>query len=315
MFPQPSPNSSAIFQQLQNGGATPGTVEFHRTAMNARAHSQANINNMNMSGVTSQPQQNPNIQPDLDSKPWNGQQQDQQDPFGQHQSNEAANGLFMLAQASGNNRNGQQGFAVPQQPQQGYQQGMQHMQQQMGQHAQEDSPNHNKRGAKNSIGSTMSGSTNEQGEYSDSGNSNHAKSQPRARGKKASVVKAANGRRKAEETPIKGQPNKRQKGNNGQVQMPEEYGDEDMDPDDGEEQLGADGKKMTDEEKRKNFLERNRCVYALSILWLIQTLTNVQGRRAQVSPAQEAMARESPAEGGNLQHRERRARRYSDAVA
>lgn len=40
--------------------------------------------------------------------------------------------------------------------------------------------------------------------------------------------------------------------------MPEDFGEEDMEQDDGEEQLGADGKKMTDEEKRKNFLERNR---------------------------------------------------------
>ena len=56
MFPQPSPNSQALYNSLQSGGATPGTLDFHRTAMHARAHSQAN--NFNMQGpATSQPQQ------------------------------------------------------------------------------------------------------------------------------------------------------------------------------------------------------------------------------------------------------------------
>lgn len=103
MFPQPSPNSQALYNSLQSGGATPGTLDFHRTAMTARAHSQAN-NNFNMPASTSQAQQNPNIQPDLDSKPYNpngqSQQPEAQDPFSSHQTNDAANGLFMLAQAS-----------------------------------------------------------------------------------------------------------------------------------------------------------------------------------------------------------------------
>ena len=60
-----------------------------------------------------------------------------------------------------------------------------------------------------------------------------------------------------------------------------------LDMDDMEE-TGADGKKMTDEEKRKNFLERNRSV--LSCLNSVPTLTVSQSRRAQMSPAQEAMA-------------------------
>jgi len=39
--------------------------------------------------------------------------------------------------------------------------------------------------------------------------------------------------------------------------MPEE---DEMDSDEDDDKPGPDGKKMTDEEKRKNFLERNRYV-------------------------------------------------------
>ncbi|KAH6971274.1 hypothetical protein EDB80DRAFT_744450 [Ilyonectria destructans] len=35
MFPAPSPNSQALFAQLASGGATPSTIDFHRTVMSA----------------------------------------------------------------------------------------------------------------------------------------------------------------------------------------------------------------------------------------------------------------------------------------
>ena len=238
MFPQPSPNSQALYSQLQNGGATPGTLDFHRTAMAARAQSQNNSYNVNQNGATSQPSSNPNIQPDLDSKPCNGnasnRQQDNQDPFSSHQTNDAANGLFMLAQAGGQ-RNAQQQYQMPQQ---GYQQGGQ-----------------DKRASKNSIGSTMSGSTEGAGgDYSDEADT---KPQIKAKGKKGSAGKGAqNGKRKNDDTPSKAQANKKQRRSNSQA-MP----DDDMDQDESMQDMdetGPDGKKMTDEEKRKNFLERNR---------------------------------------------------------
>ena len=245
MFPQPSPNSQALYNQLQSGGATPGTLDFHRTAMTARAQSQANNNyTMPQNGATSQPQSNTNIQPDLDSKPYHqsnsNQQQDSQDPFSSHQTTDAANGLFMLAQAGGQ-RNAQQQYQMQQQ--QGYQQ--QSMQQDM-----------NKRGKKGSVGSTMSGDTDGEGQYSDDADT---KPQTKSRGKKGSTGKAGQpGKRKTEETtPSKIQGNKRQRGSNGAA-MPPEDDDDDMMEQDGQDEIGADGKKMTDEEKRKNFLERNR---------------------------------------------------------
>lgn len=76
MFPAPSPNSQAIFNSLQSGGATPGTLDFHRTAMNAAAR------NKNQFPATSNPQdQNGNMD-------------------AQHDATDAANGLFMLAKGA-----------------------------------------------------------------------------------------------------------------------------------------------------------------------------------------------------------------------
>lgn len=244
MFPQPSPNSQALYNQLQSGGATPGTLDFHRTAMTARAQSQGNTY-IGSHPVTSQAQQNPNIQPDLDSKPYNpnsSAQQDNHDPFGSHQSNEAANGLFMLAQAGGQQRNAQSYTMAPQQP--GYQQTVQ------------DSRGNNKA----SIGSNVSGSTDGVDQYSEDDNKANARN---TRGKKGGAAKAANGKRKAEETPAKGPASKKGRGSIGTA-MSEEPDDMDGSPEGDDDQVDEKGKKMTDEEKRKNFLERNRSVVKLS---------------------------------------------------
>ncbi|KAK5120664.1 hypothetical protein LTR85_006022 [Meristemomyces frigidus] len=280
MFPQPSPNSQAIYQQLQSGGATPGTLDFHRTAMTARAQNQANNYSMQQNGATSQPQQNPNIQPDLDTKPFAQgapAQQDHQDPFGSHQTNDAANGLFMLAQAGGQ-RGAQQGFAMPQQPQQGFPQPMQ------------QDANMHKRQNKNSIGSTMSGGT-EGGpdDYSDGS----AETKPQTRSgrpkKGTSGGKATNGKRKAEETPSK-PVSKKQRGSNISA-MPEE------EPEDMEEQNiddmddhTIDGRKMTDEEKRKNFLERNRVAALKCRQRKKQWLANLQQKVEIFSTENDALA-------------------------
>ncbi|KAK4503773.1 hypothetical protein PRZ48_004688 [Zasmidium cellare] len=271
MFPQPSPNSQALYNQLQSGGATPGTLDFHRTAMTARAQTQANTY-IPQAAATSQAQQNPNIQPDLDSKPYNPNattaQPDNQDPFGSHQTNDAANGLFMLAQAGGQQRNSQ-GYPVQQQ-QASYQQNGQ-----------------DKRGAKNSIGSNMSGSTDGQGDqYSDDADT---KPQTRnGRGKKGSTGKAAaNGKRKTEDIPAKGQANKRQRGSNGAA-MSEEPEDED---DSGDQDMGGDkDKKMTDEEKRKNFLERNRVAALKCRQRKKQWLANLQQKVEIFSTENDALA-------------------------
>jgi ATF/CREB family transcription factor len=243
MFPQPSPNSQALYNQLQSGGATPGTLDFHRTAMTARAQSQNNTGfNVGPNAPTSQAQ-NPNIQPDLDTKPYNNGNgpnvpQDNQDPFGSHQTNDAANGLFMLAQAGGQQQQQRNASNYQMSQQQQYPPG-----------GQQDP-----RAAKASVGSSnMSGSTDGQDQYSDEDSKTQARG---GRGKKTPGGKGgANGKRKNEEPPsAKGSANKKARAST----MSEEPEDDDEGSMDGDDKQGD--RKMTDEEKRKNFLERNRYV-------------------------------------------------------
>ncbi|KAJ9624848.1 Transcription factor [Taxawa tesnikishii (nom. ined.)] len=295
MFPAPSPNSQAIYNAMQSGGATPSTLDFHRTAMHARAASlnnQPNNQNLTMpNGATSAPQ-DPNIDPNIQSRgfPPHSQQQ-QQDPFGQHDANDAANSLYILAQ-SREGRNGPQQYPVPQQPQQmNYMPNAPHMGG-VSQQQHDMSPDMAKRAAKNSVGSNISGSTqNEQGEFSESGNSEQAKPQTRPRAKKAGSIKAAgNGRRKAEETPGKAPANKKQKSIGGSVNMQ----DDELDSDEEDQQDLNDGnngnKKMTDEEKRKNFLERNRVAALKCRQRKKQWLANLQQKVEIFSTENDALA-------------------------
>ena len=107
MFPVVgSPNTAAIFN-LAGGGATPSTVDFHRTAMRAAAAEREQQAQPPLP-ATSQPQELSNGAPAVKSeaKPTG--------PFDNH-DNDAANGLFMLAQG----RNGaqqQSQYPLPPQP-------------------------------------------------------------------------------------------------------------------------------------------------------------------------------------------------------
>jgi len=281
MFPAPSPNSQAIYSSLQSGGATPGTLDFHRTAMNAAARSKVeSTNNSQNMGSTAQ---GINKQ---DYQPAQQQHHGPQDPFGSHPESDAVNSLYMLAQTSSRNTNQ---FAVPNQP---AQTNIQHMQHRLGNHSQDTSPVDQH--GKGSIGS-LSGSgagMSEIGDYDGSDGSPEQKPTIRTRGKRGSASKAAptaNGRRKAEETPSKGPANKKSKGNNGAAvtAMPMDMsppGDDSDDDGSLKDDLGEHSsngnKKMTDEEKRKNFLERNR-VAALKCRqrkkqWLANLQTKVE---------------------------------------
>lgn len=232
MFPAPSPNSQALFNSLQSGGATPGTLDFHRTAMNAAAR------NKNQFPNTSNPQDQQNGNMDA-----------------QHDATDAANGLFMLAKGGQANQ-----FAQNNQNQQ--------MQTRSS-------------GAQRS--SDASGSNAESPEDDDS--------KSNARGKKGAKAQPANGRRKSEATPKGG--NKRQKGNSGAVNVDpaldpnSEMMDDDSDmDDDGDDDmkngLNKNGKKMTDEEKRRNFLERNRYasyVFVLNVKLIVYRVAALKCRQ------------------------------------
>ncbi|KAH7113700.1 Aft1 HRA domain-containing protein [Dactylonectria estremocensis] len=271
MFPAPSPNSQALFAQLAGGGATPSTIDFHRTAISAAAKREQANGVQRAAGqppqppaqqppsVTSQPQEITNgnavIKPEV--KPASG-------PFDPH-DNDAANGLFMLAQG----RNGAQStnqFAVTSGP---------------ASHAHSAPVVPHNMNTSPQMSSANGGSiasargVSEVSGVSDDGD----QARPNTRGKGKKNPPATNGRRKADEAPAKVPPTKKAKANSGIPVMPD-----DMDMSDDESNMKYDENgtktKMTDEEKRKNSLERNR-VAALKCRqrkkqWLGNLQTNVE---------------------------------------
>lgn len=205
MFPAPSPNSQALLQKLQNGGATPSTMEFHRTALTAKK---------NAGGPTSNaPEQD--TKPNMDPKAA----QPSGDQFTQHDAADAANGLFMLAK-------GGQANNMP-----------------MNQTAMQNET----RAAAARRASQHANGTGAREMSGDGSDQELAKSAGKGKGKKnAPKAAPANNRRKADDAP---------KGANKKMKMDSPS---DMESDDEDPSLQMDPKKMTDEEKRRNFLERNR---------------------------------------------------------
>ena len=196
MFSAPSPGTQALFNSFTSGGATPSALEFQRAAVTAAGQGKPEPT------ITSAPAMRATtVAMNASNLP--------------HPDNEAANGLFMLAQASAPQTN------IP------YNNGV---------HQRRDN------------GSISAASNPTQEEVSDDNKSGTRKS------KRASAGK--NGRRKTDDTPTKSAP-KRGKANNGVV-IEKSPDFDDMDSDDMEAEQPKDGRKMTDEEKRKNFLERNR---------------------------------------------------------
>lgn len=240
MFPAPSPNSQAILSQLQSGGATPSTLEFHRTALNAAKKSGLNASTSN---PTTESEQLNHITT-MDTKP---PQPATVDPFTHHDAADAANGLFMLAkggQAGNNQFSVQTQSSIPPQT----------IQNRVPEQPQDD--NVANRGPHAVNGSTGSGRE-MSGDGSDT-QGEQAKPAAKGKGKKSTSTKTttpSTGRRKAEDSPAKAS-SKKAKGNDGSANEQGESGSGEEGQEKKEDK--KDPKKMTDEEKRRNFLERNR---------------------------------------------------------
>ncbi|KAM0254941.1 hypothetical protein ACHAQJ_006249 [Trichoderma viride] len=275
MFPAPSPNS-ALFAQLASGGATPSTIDFHRTALSAAAK-RDQVNGLSRAqppapqpqAVTSQPQELTNgaVIPKVEAKPASG-------PFDPH-DNDAANGLFMLAQG----RNGAQPtpqFTVTTAPTA---------------HAHPApviQPNMNSSPPMANVKVDQRRGVSEMSMGSDESDQ---KPQTRAKGKKNPP--ATNGRRKADDMSVKAPPPKKAKANSGapsSIGDDEEHSDDDFDSkfDDS----GPGKSKMTDEEKRKNFLERNRVAALKCRQRKKQWLANLQTKVEMFSSENDALTQQ-----------------------
>jgi ATF/CREB family transcription factor len=165
--------------------------------------------------------------------------------FDQHDANDAANGLFLLAQA----RNGPQPTnhytMAPQMPVHAHPQSMQMVGQSI-----ETSPNMANRNG-GSISTTSGRGVSEMSGFSEE-NEQQSRPNTRGKGKRGSTDVQTNGQKNQPSKPA----NKKSKRNNGSAMEMEPQSEEE--PDMSKDEYNANGKKMTDEEKRKNFLERNR---------------------------------------------------------
>ncbi|KAK7739219.1 Transcription factor [Cytospora paraplurivora] len=256
MFPViATPNTAALFN-LGPGGATPGTVDFHRTAMRAAAVEREQQAQQQLP-VTSQPQELTNGAAPVkqEIKPTG--------PFDNH-DNDAANGLFMLAQGRNGAQPQQSQYPVPPQPA-----GHGHPAPAV-QHPDTDVNGKTSHGS-GSRGASESGSM-------QSEDSEQARPNTRGKGKRNSGagVATTNGRRKAEDAPAKTPATKKAKLSvsgsvNGSI---EEHDDDDQDEEGGDKPKS----KMTEEEKRKNFLERNRVAALKCRQRKKQWLANLQNK-------------------------------------
>ncbi|KAI0451690.1 Aft1 HRA domain-containing protein [Xylaria acuta] len=272
MFPAPSPNSQAIFAQLANGGgATPSTLDFHRTALSAAAAKAGRDKPLNPPAVTSQPQKTNGAPVKTETKPAPG-------AFDPH-DNDAANGLFMLAQ-------GAQGRSGP--PQTQYPVGGNQPVHAHPAPAPMNQPNTSPQMNGNGVHQQPSVRGVSEAISNASEESEQAKPNTRAKGKRGAA--AANGRRKAEEAPAKAPANKKAK--TAASTHSQDQDDMTSDEEDDESKLGNDGQgktKMTDEEKRKNFLERNRVAALKCRQRKKQWLANLQNKVEMFSTENDAL--------------------------
>lgn len=234
MFPEPSPGTQAMFNSLASGGATPGTLDFQRAAVNAASANKRSLP-LAQPNITSQPQDSSN---NNDVKPNISQ-------FDRGDAADAANGLFMLANAPPQQTNH---YAVaPSMPVHA------HQQSNRGNHSTDTSPHMGHRnGGSISTNHSARGASEASG-YSDD---QEQTARPNTRGKGKRTNTQTNGRRKTDDNIAKLPAAKKAKANNGLAMEPEPQSEEELDM--SKDEYNANGKKMTDEEKRKNFLERNR---------------------------------------------------------
>ncbi|KAK1836264.1 transcription factor atf1 [Podospora conica] len=284
MFPAPSPNSQVLYAQLGSGPTpTPGALEFHRAALSASAakreqESRAQAQAQAQQAVTSQPQPLPHETKSNGGPPMKNDTKPSTGPFDPH-DNDAANGLYMLAR-------GQNGGAVP--PTQQYNNNPQppihpqslphpHAHPHPGPQAPSTSPQMN--GNASITGSSARGVSEALSALSD--DSEQPRPNTRGKNKRNPAGGQANSRRKAEDSAGKGPATKKSKSNGGMPSFDSFDMDDHSDIED-DMKINKDGTKtkMTEEEKRKNFLERNR-VAALKCrqrkkAWLASLQTKVE---------------------------------------
>ncbi|KAK2625012.1 hypothetical protein QTJ16_005381 [Diplocarpon rosae] len=236
MFADPSPSTTSYLDRLIGSGqgtTTPGAAEFARSAIAAAAERRTRPNGVNRPNITSQPV-DPMMTMDVKPPQLSGNFDE---------TNDAANGLFMLAQQSNGPQQPSPYTVAPQAVVQIQQLGQQ----------QEPSPhtaNQNGGSISTQSGREMSGGVSEEEQ------SNRPITRTKGKRPASETHANGNGRRKGNDQSARAPASKKSKPNNGNSTDMDQPSEEELDMN--KDEYHANGKKMTDDEKRKNFLERNR---------------------------------------------------------
>jgi ATF/CREB family transcription factor len=254
MFPAPSPSTS----QFLFGGGTPGTMEFQKTALSAArksTHSQPPLIPPQTELKTEDNLNHPHPNSSLNdqSKP-----RQQSDPFHADPAHNAANGLYLLAQM-GAPPNSYQASHIGIPPN--------------ATNNMDSNPSLAKRAAMNSATSAanraasnsaapngvrgMSEASNHRSDSSEEPENAAGRKGRAARGKAATT---ATGKRKNDGSSDGGKTATNKKAKSARATSDDGEMEDYDEEEDGQDGVKKDGKKMTDEEKRKNFLERNRYI-------------------------------------------------------
>ncbi|KAF8429615.1 Aft1 HRA domain-containing protein [Tirmania nivea] len=250
MFPVPSPSASGLFQL---GSSTPSTMEFQRTALSAATAASALRKQPTLTSIPP-PLNKPEFSvtaPDArDHNPPTAKPRQLSNAFDADPAHNAANGLYMLAQA--HQQNDQYSNSTVNAP---ANTGITSGQPNLGSTQDDASPNSKKKRAlvtntsmTRAPGAVMTGNARGVSEMSEDMASDSEESDDDKRGSgdgKGGKRTAGRARKSDPKT------NKRTKVSQGSANG---SGDDQ----DNDNVMSENGKKMTDEEKRKNFLERNR---------------------------------------------------------
>jgi len=248
MFPVPSPSASGLFQL---GTSTPSTMEFQRTALSAASALRKQPTLTSIPPPLSKPEFSVTAPDARDHNPPTAKPRQLSNAFDADPAHNAANGLYMLAQA--HQQNDQYSNSTVTAP---TNTGAISGQPKLSSAQVDTSPNSKKRALvtnasmTRATGATMTGNVRGVSEMSEdmASDSDESDDDKRGSGDGKGGKRAAGRTRKNDP-----KSNKRTKVNQGSANG---SGDDQ----DNDNMMNENGKKMTDEEKRKNFLERNRFV-------------------------------------------------------
>ncbi|KAI5808063.1 Aft1 HRA domain-containing protein, partial [Peziza echinospora] len=287
MFPVPSPSPASF---LQFGTSTPSTMEFQKTALSAlsKQHQRSSLSSIPPMLTKPEFAVPQNDDRDHTGNPSVNKSRQLSNNYDTDSAHHAANGLFMLAQAHQSDQFAPQNNNAPSNNPANVQ-----PQITMVPPPTDSSPNSKKRSivtnASMSRGPNMSNiaTTHNISNHAINHNTNHSNNLPPNHPTNHSTNHMANNIRgmtsaRARKNDSKSN-NKRAKISQGSVGP---GSGDDQDPDN---QLNENGKKMTDEEKRKNFLERNRVAALKCRQRKKQWLQNLQSKVEYYSQENDAL--------------------------